>query len=126
MDRVEPHGQGHANDRKVSEERRLPITLLIGVCAAVGTKRLTLNDVLMSIGAMTIVLTMLIVFDSQVREEVAGRVWRSPEELASARFSAHNVTRYVVQVVKAECQQHLVLMMFVIAASVLTLFMIRI
>jgi hypothetical protein len=85
------------------------------------------NDVLISMGAIGLVLVVLIAFDSRLREQVAERVDRAqPTNLVDTGHQMREMVRFAFQVVKAECQQHTTMVVFVTAATVLTLFMVRV
>jgi cell shape-determining protein MreC len=91
--------------------------------------RRAFSDVLMSMGAMSIVLIVLIAFDGQLRDQVRQRVNQShsPTELVAGTVGVQvrEVVNYVVQIVRAETEQHATLVLFMVAASILTLFMVR-
>jgi hypothetical protein len=89
--------------------------------------RRAFSDVLMSMGAMSLVLIVLIAFDGQLREQVRQRVGRSHSqtELVTVGEQARDVVNVAVQIVRAETEQHTTLVLFLLAATVLTFFMVR-
>jgi len=89
--------------------------------------RRAFSDVLMSMGAVSIVLIVLIGFDGELRQQVTQRVNRSHSstELVTVGEQARDLVNVAVQIVKSESEQHTTLMLFLLAATVLTLFMVR-
>ena len=85
------------------------------------------NDVLISVGAISLVLVVLIAFDGQLRDRVSDRVGRAQATgIVDTGHQIRNLARFAFQVVKAECQEHTTMVVFVTAATVLTLFMVRV
>ncbi len=90
--------------------------------------RRTFSDLLLSAGAVAILLAILVASDARVRQELterAGTTARATHELVSVGNQARSVTELLVQSVKDQVESHQMLMMFVFAASILTAFMIR-
>jgi hypothetical protein len=90
--------------------------------------RRVLSDMLLSACALSVLLALLVGFDSRVREEVTRRMdsAQASVELAAAQSHARRLTAVVVEVAKEQSQQHAPLMIFLVVATVLTLFMVRI
>jgi hypothetical protein len=90
--------------------------------------RRTLYDALMSAGAILLLLVLLATFDGRVREQVAGRMGRTQPAATVVDVSGrvHDLAVSVVDVVREEAEMHATLMVFVLAATVLTILMLRV
>jgi hypothetical protein len=86
-----------------------------------------LSDGLLSVFAVGVLLTVLVAADSRVRDQVSLRMGtaQASTELAAAGAQARSLIAVVVEVAKDQSQNHRPLMIFVIAATILTLFMVR-
>jgi len=89
--------------------------------------RRTLIDLLLSACAMTVLFTTLVAFDARVREEVTLALRGAPQsaEIVAARTQARGFVSVVAAVARDQSQQHAPLMIFLGAATVLTIFMVR-
>lgn len=87
--------------------------------------RRAVSDVLMSIGAVALLLVLLAAFDTRVREQIVLRS-SSTATVADASGRARDLATVVVDVVRDEMQMHATLMIFVLAATVLTVLMLRV
>jgi hypothetical protein len=89
--------------------------------------RRAFSDVLISILAVGFVLIVLIAFDGRIRAELTQRIARShsPAELIDGGSRINGVASFAFKIVKTESRDHKTLMIFVIASTVLTLFMVR-
>jgi hypothetical protein len=69
-----------------------------------------------------------VAFDGRVREQVTMRIGRTQSSAAvvDANGRARDLASVVVDVLKNEMQIHATLMIFVFAAAVLTVFMLRV
>jgi hypothetical protein len=90
--------------------------------------RRAVYDVLMSVSAVAMLIVLLAAFDGRVREQVMARVGRtqSTAAVADAGGRVRDLATIVVDVVRDESQMHATLMIFVLAASVLTVLMLRV
>jgi hypothetical protein len=85
-----------------------------------------IGDVLLSIGALAVLLLALVSVDDRVREQVALRLAARPStELAAAGAQMRDMTAVVLNAVRDQSLEHAPLMIFVLAATVLVLFMLR-
>ena len=88
--------------------------------------RRKLGEVLMSIGAVGIILIVLISFDPRVREQVAVRWGSDPAgELTRAGQQARALTFVVARAAHDQSLAHTPLLLLVFAGTVLLLFMVR-
>jgi|SoiMetStandDraft_2_1073263.scaffolds.fasta_scaffold08957_2 hypothetical protein len=87
----------------------------------------TFGDTLISIGALATLLTMLVMFDERVREQVAMRfAGRTPSgELADAGHRMRDLASVVIEAARTQSLDHAPLVIFVLASTVLVLFMLR-
>ena len=85
------------------------------------------GDTLISIGALATLLTMLIMFDGRVREQVSMRfAGRTPSsELADAGHRMRDLLSVVMEAARTQSLDHAPLVIFVLASTVLVLFMLR-
>jgi hypothetical protein len=83
---------------------------------------------LMSVCALAVLLTLLVGFDSRVREEVTRRMdaAQASVEIAAAESHSRHLASLVVEVAKEQGQQHGPLVIFLAVATMLTVFMVRI
>jgi hypothetical protein len=90
--------------------------------------RRAFSDVLLSIGAVFVLLTVLVVADPEVRQELNARMGttaRASREVESLGTHAHGFTVVVIRAVKEQADQHGPMMFFIVAATALTMFMVR-
>ena len=89
--------------------------------------RRAFSDLLLSACAVIVLLGVLVAFDSRVREQASAMISGAgtSQEIAAAQSQAGQLASVVVGVVKEQADQHRPLMIFVVAATVLTLFMVR-
>jgi hypothetical protein len=85
--------------------------------------RRTFIEVLLSVGALGIVLAVLVASSEQVREQLNHP--RAAAELVDAGAHAWAVTSVSLRAAKEQAGTHAPLTILVIAAGVLTLFMVR-
>ena len=84
------------------------------------------GDGLISIGAIAVLLTILVAVDDRVRERFSGQLNGSPSaQLADAGSHVRNLASVVFDAARAQSIEHAPLLIFVLAASVLVLFMLR-
>jgi hypothetical protein len=88
--------------------------------------RRKLVEVVMSIGAVGLLLLVLISFDDRVREEVS-LSWRAglTTELALASQHARQLASVIARSARDQGLGHTPILVFVFAATVLVLFMVR-
>ena len=85
-----------------------------------------LNEVLMSFGAVMLLLTLLVSFDDRVREQFSLRLSSRPStELAAAGQQVRDLTEVIFDAVRDQTLDHAPMVIFVLAAGVLVLFMLR-
>jgi hypothetical protein len=88
--------------------------------------RRRLNEIVMSIGAVGLLLLVLISFDSRVREEFSLRWTAGPTaELTAAGQTVRQLTAVMALAAKDQSRTHTVMLLFVFGAGVLVLFMVR-
>jgi hypothetical protein len=88
--------------------------------------RRTFGDALMSTGAVVLLLLMLVAIDDRVREQVSASFRTAPTtELVSAVAILQNIATIVFSAARHQTIQHAPLVIFVVAATLLTLFMLR-
>ena len=89
--------------------------------------RRTISELLLSACAVAVVLAVLVAFDSRVREQATLLVGgaHASTELVAAQSSARHLAAVVAAVAKDQSEQHAPLMIFICAATALTLFMVR-
>lgn len=89
--------------------------------------RRAFSDALVSAGALAVLLAILVAVDGRVREQVTMRFGgaQASADLAEAGSRVHSLANVLFEVVRDQSQMHAVLLIFVVAATVLTLFMVR-
>jgi len=89
--------------------------------------RRTLRDALVSAGALLVVLVALMTIDPRVRDHVGLAVSgaSSPEAIADAGGQIHYVAGVVLSAARDQSIEHAPMVIFVLAATVLVLFMLR-
>ncbi len=89
-------------------------------------RRRAFGEALMSIGTVAIVLLVLISIDDRVRSEFTQRYLSNPtQEVASAGQHASHLTTVIAMAAREQSLAHAPLLIFALAATVLTLFMLR-
>ena len=90
--------------------------------------RRALYDVLMPAGAVTLLIALLIAFDGRVREQVMTRIGptQSSAAVVDAGSRVRDVTSIILDLIRYETQLHATLVIFVLAATVLTVLMLRV
>jgi hypothetical protein len=88
--------------------------------------RRVFGDGLISIGAIAALLTILVAVDDRVRERFSGQFAAAPTaHLAGAGSHVREVASVVFDAARDQSIEHAPLMIFVLAATVLVLFMVR-
>jgi hypothetical protein len=88
--------------------------------------RRQLREVVLSVGAVVLLLLLLTAMDDRVRDQVSLRVVAHPSvELASAGRQARDLTTVISEAARYQTIGHAPLLIFTLAAAVLMLFMLR-
>jgi hypothetical protein len=88
--------------------------------------RRAFGEAAMSVGALTVLMLTLIAFDDRVREQISLRFSARPaQELAEAGRQVRDLTAIVISAAHDQSIEHAPLVIFVLAAIVLVLFMLR-
>jgi hypothetical protein len=88
--------------------------------------RRQLREVVLSVGAVVLLLLLLTAMDDRVRDQVSLRVVAHPTvELASAGRQARDLTTVIAEAARYQTIGHAPLLIFTLAAAVLMLFMLR-
>jgi hypothetical protein len=88
--------------------------------------RRSFGEVLMTVGAITLLLLLLALADDRVRQHLTGRVLAQPSaEAATLVARAQSGARMVAEVVRSESRTHTPVVVFTIAATILVVFMLR-
>jgi hypothetical protein len=88
--------------------------------------RRVFGEVLLTVGAITILLIALAVADDRVREHVTHRVVAQPTaEISSVMARVRRSAETVAVIVRAESRAHTPLVVFSVAAAILVAFMLR-
>lgn len=92
----------------------------------VARARRAFGDVLVSTGALMVLLLTLVAIDDRVREQVSLRFNRGPAtDLVEAGARVRDLATVVFEAARDQSIAHAPLMIFVLAATVLVLFMLR-
>ena len=85
------------------------------------------GDVLMSLGALLVLMFMLAAIDGRVREQISLRLGSgtTSAQVADAGATVRNLAGVVFVAVRDQSIEHAPLVLFVIAALVLVFFMLR-
>jgi hypothetical protein len=83
------------------------------------------TELLMAAGAVMILLIILAVADERVREQLTGAMTARPGQVITVMTRAQNTAQTVGAIVRHESRAHTPLLIFGIAAAVLTVFMLR-
>lgn len=88
--------------------------------------RRAFGEALMSAGVLAVLLLVLVAVDDRVREQIALRFSARPAvELANVGERARDLTSVVMEAVRDQSIEHAPLLIFVLAATVLVMFMLR-
>lgn len=88
--------------------------------------RRAFGEMLMSAGAVAVLLAALILFDDRVREQISLRVSSHPTaELAAAGEQVKGLTEIVLDAARDQTIGHAPLVIFTLAATILVIFMLR-
>ena len=89
-------------------------------------KRRLINDALVSASALILLLLALVAIDDRVREQIMMRVNAGPSaQIADIGSRLQDVAAIVAAAARDQSIEHAPLMIFVVAATVLVLFMLR-
>jgi hypothetical protein len=89
-------------------------------------KRRAIGDALISCGAIALLVTILLAMDGRFREHVVHRLAAQPTaQIGEAGSQLHDLASVVYNVVRDQASEHTMLTVFFVAATVLTVFMIR-
>ena len=84
------------------------------------------GDLLLSVAALGILLTVLMASDTRVRDMVSHRMNAgATSQVVSAGGQMHDLMTAIFDAVRYQAEMHTALTLFVIAATVLTVFMVR-
>ena len=85
-------------------------------------------DLLMSAGAVLVLVMILAAADGRIREQVTMRIGRTQSSAAVVDVGSvvHDFAAGALDVMRNETQMHATLMVFVLAATVLTVLMLRV
>jgi hypothetical protein len=85
-----------------------------------------IGDALISVGALCALVAVLAAFDADVREQLAMRLAGNPAaQVANAEATARGLASVVYIAARDQSIEHAPLVIFVLAATVLVLFMLR-
>lgn len=89
--------------------------------------RRVINDAMLSAGALLMLVTLLVAFDSRVRQQVMLRLagGNAGADVAAAEHQVRDLMSVVAAVVNDAVRLHTTLTLFVAVATVLTVFMLR-
>jgi hypothetical protein len=89
--------------------------------------RRTVYDLLLTIGAVSLLLLALVAVNDRVRDQLSLRIssTRTSAQLISAGAQVQDFYKLVADVARQQSLEHAPLMLFVFAGTVLVLFMIR-
>lgn len=90
--------------------------------------RRALTDTLMSIAALTVLLAVLVAVNDRVRQQVSLRLTpgQPQADVAAAVANIHTFTAVAVETARSQTIAHAPLVIFVTAACVLVVFMLRV
>jgi len=92
----------------------------------VARTRRTFGDALISTGAVVLLLLTLVAIDDRVREQLSLRFRTAPTaDLVNAGTQVRDLATVVFEAARDQSMAHAPLMIFVVAATLLTLFMLR-
>jgi len=85
-----------------------------------------MNDAVVSLAALTLLIVMLIAIDDRVRDQITLRLHANPAaEMADIGSRLRDVAAIVAVAARNQSLEHAPLVIFVLAATVLVLFMLR-
>lgn len=89
--------------------------------------RRPLGDALISVGALGMLLAGLVSVDERVRQQVGLRLTGATarEELQSAGVQVHDLLAVIIEAARYQSIEHAPMLLFVLAASILFVFMLR-
>ena len=89
--------------------------------------RRTIGECMLSAFGALVVLAVIVAFDGRVREQVTMRfdTSQASSDVATMQAQAGTLGAIVADVVKDQAQNHAPMMIFVVAATALTVFMLR-
>ncbi len=89
--------------------------------------RRRISDLVLSACALFVLFAVLMAFDSRVREQVSLRMGtaQASTEIATVGAQAQSMASVLVQVAKDQTRRRTPMVIFLIAASALTVFMLR-
>jgi hypothetical protein len=88
--------------------------------------RRAVSDTMITAGGALVLIMALVIFDDRVREQVSMRLHAQPaEQIVSAGHEVRNMTAMIVQAAHDQSITHAPLVIFSVAALVLTVFMLR-
>lgn len=88
--------------------------------------RRAFGEALMSAGVLAVLLLLLVAVDDRVREQISLRFSAPPAvQLANVGARARDLTSVVMEVARDQSIEHAPLLIFVLAATVLVMFMLR-
>jgi len=82
-------------------------------------------EALMSLATLGLLLLVLVAVDGRVREQISLRLGDPPSQLAGAGAHVRNLAAVVFEVLRDQTIDHAAMLIFVLAATVLVLFMLR-
>jgi hypothetical protein len=84
------------------------------------------KDTLLSLGTVALVLLVLVSLDDRVREEFSSRILSHPtQHIADVGHDAETLTAVVARAARTQSIDHAPMLIFALAAAVLTVFMLR-
>jgi hypothetical protein len=102
-----------------------PGTLIAKILIVVLRRRFV-NDAVVSLGALTLLIVMLVAIDDRVREQITTRFHAGPTaQISDLGSRLQDVAAIVAVAARNQSIEHAPLVVFVVAATVLTLFMLR-
>ena len=90
-------------------------------------RKRAIGDALISVGALCALIGILVAFDARVREQISMRVGagQSAVQVAKAEATVRNLASVVIVAARDQSIEHAPLVIFVLAATVLLLCMLR-
>jgi hypothetical protein len=87
--------------------------------------RRQLREIVLSVGAVLLLLLLLTAMDDRVREQVSLRVVAHPGGIGERRRQARDLTTVIAEAARYQTIGHAPLLIFTLSAAVLMLFMLR-
>lgn len=90
-------------------------------------RKRAIGDTLISVAMLCVLIAMLAAFDARVREQISLRVsaGQPTAQVANAEATVRNLASVVILAARDQSIEHAPLVIFVLAATVLLLFMLR-